>query len=735
MKNRSTYQLRILFSTVAVCCIVAVAVGYVTKLNQSVTNTIINNTEELATHDEASIAAYVESTWDTLANIEGQFRSYRCQTIQELETLMSIEAVNSDFSHIYLVAEDGTVYTDKFVTYTPGESTALRNMDLLPYFEQADGGRVVCRYDEVVAMASRVKESILYGIPLEDFTVDGVSMVGLVGIASLSDIKDQLVITSFPDEAGVPQGRSLVIDMDGNYIMNEDSSLYLGESDNFLDQVRRGKSTDMDLEDIRAYMAEDEPFHFSFTDEDGVTKEVYCQPFPGDEIDWYFLMTVNQSLFDERSQSLVNMGMGMMLIVVVIVSLLLLFASRSRRQTVEAKAEAAARSGFLANMSHEIRTPLNGIIGLIYLMEKDLDKGEDHKVIRARLEKERETADYLLSLVNNILDISKLEAGKLDLRFDTISPEAIGDNIWSMQMSNMNDRGINFVLEKDIPFPWVMGDDILIKRILMNIVGNAAKFTPAGGTITLSITQEQLPDQRVVTTYRCADTGCGMSEEFQKHIWDSFSQERNSVQNSVKGTGLGMSISKLLVDAMGGEISVKSKLGEGSTFTVSLPSQIAEEPPSCLLQAREDYASHADDQEEERPIKLLLAEDNELNAELLVEILEDEGFEVVHAENGQVAVEAFDRSQNREFDAILMDMQMPVLDGCQAAEKIRSLDRPDAKNVTIFACTANSFQEDRERALESGMNDFITKPIDVNVLLKKLNLATAKKQTQKKPGT
>jgi CheY-like chemotaxis protein len=199
------------------------------------------------------------------------------------------------------------------------------------------------------------------------------------------------------------------------------------------------------------------------------------------------------------------------------------------------------------------------------------------------------------------------------------------------------------------------------------------------------------------------------------------------MQSSVKGTGLGMSISKRLTDAMGGEISVKSKLGKGSTFTVSLPSQIADEPPASLLQAMADSAEHQENKEE-RPIRLLLAEDNELNAELLIEILEDEGFQVVHAVDGQEAVDAFRNSEHREFDAILMDMQMPVLDGCGASEKIRALDRPDAKEVIIFACTANSFQEDREKALNSGMNDFITKPIDVNVLLKKLSRVNAAKE-------
>jgi CheY-like chemotaxis protein len=206
-----------------------------------------------------------------------------------------------------------------------------------------------------------------------------------------------------------------------------------------------------------------------------------------------------------------------------------------------------------------------------------------------------------------------------------------------------------------------------------------------------------------------------MSEDFLEHIWDSFSQERRIVENSEGGTGLGMTISKLLINAMGGEIYVKSKLNEGSTFTVVLPSEISPVAPVAQrtggVQSREDSES----------LKILLAEDNRLNAEILIDILESEGFEVIHAENGKEAVEKFVQSDIREFDVILMDMQMPIMDGCEATRKIRALDRADARKIPIFACTANSFKEDRNRALESGMSYFLTKPIDVNEMLSKIS--------------
>ena len=254
-----------------------------------------------------------------------------------------------------------------------------------------------------------------------------------------------------------------------------------------------------------------------------------------------------------------------------------------------------------------------------------------------------------------------------------------------------------------------MGDSTRIKQVLMNIVGNAAKFTPKGGSITLSVSQEKTDETHVTTIYRCQDTGLGMSREFIDKIFDAFSQERNKTSDSVKGTGLGMAISKLLVDAMGGDIRVESELNVGTVFTVSLPSEIAEyTDPHVDEAAADEHAVYPG-----KPVKILM------------EILSDEGFEVVHAENGQEAVQRFADSETGEFDIILMDMQMPVLDGCSAAMEIRSLNRPDAKTVVIFACTANTFKEDRDRAVESGMNDFLAKPIDVSVLLKKLSAGSA----------
>jgi CheY-like chemotaxis protein len=302
------------------------------------------------------------------------------------------------------------------------------------------------------------------------------------------------------------------------------------------------------------------------------------------------------------------------------------------------------------------------------------------------------------------------------MNYEKVSPGIIVDAVWSMQKNTVESKDITFNVTSDISVPWIMCDELVLKQVLLNVVSNATKFTPAGGRITLSVKQEMLDEKHVTTIFTCEDTGCGMTKEFLEHIWDNFSQERNSTDDSIKGTGLGMSISKLLVDSMGGEINVSSKLGEGSTFEIKIPCEIAEKP--VVIEEKIDTAENQNHRNSK--MKILVAEDNELNAEILIEILESRGFEVLYAKNGRESVDVFSASAEGEIDVVLMDMQMPIMDGCEATREIRKMKRKDAGTVSIFACTANTFNEDREMAAASGMNDFLAKPIDINQLLKKL---------------
>lgn len=416
-----------------------------------------------------------------------------------------------------------------------------------------------------------------------------------------------------------------------------------------------------------------------------------------------------------------NMPMFIMLSVFLILPAIMISRQNSRTAAEKAKAQ----SEFLSNMSHEIRTPLNGLIGLNHMMMLNIDKVEQaqqKEQVKDWIQKSYGTANYLLALVNDVLDVSKLQAGKVDLVMEPVMLETMLDAVWSMQHDNIVNRGVGFTIKKEISIPCIETDETRIKQVLMNIVGNAAKFTPAGGQITLSVSQRRIDKSRVEMQYRCEDTGIGMSEEFVEKIFELFSQEQNTLSGEVKGTGLGMPLSRLIVESMGGKILVESKIGQGSTFTVVIPSTIAEGVPDYRKQMSRSSGCPGTKKKPGggKRIRILLAEDNELNWEILLEILTERGFQVIHAENGQQAVRIFKESTPGEFDIILMDMQMPVMDGCSASKKIRELDRPDAKTIPIFACTANTFKEDRDRAMESGMNDFLSKPIDVNILLEKL---------------
>jgi hypothetical protein len=294
--------------------------------------------------------------------------------------MMNVECANSDFSHIYLVAEDGKVYTDKFVTYDPENEGRNGRMDLLSFFEDG-GNRVVSRFDDKVQAAGLTKESILYGIRTDSVYVDGVRMVGLVGISDIKNIQDSLVISTYDDD-GNSRGYSSVIDMDGNYIVNIEKSIYLNKNDNFFSGIDCGEKSELTSYEVEEKMLNGESFSFSFTNDEGVERLVYCMPFDEEDIDWYFVSSVETTVFTEQNRLFLTMSMVMVVSIVVVIIVMLIIALVSQSKVIKANAEAEARTAFLANMSHEIRTPLNGIIGLLYLLEKDSDGEMDREVIK-----------------------------------------------------------------------------------------------------------------------------------------------------------------------------------------------------------------------------------------------------------------------------------------------------------------------------------------------------------------
>ncbi len=411
---------------------------------------------------------------------------------------------------------------------------------------------------------------------------------------------------------------------------------------------------------------------------------------------------------------------------------------RARIRSLEARADARAKGRFLSAMSHEIRTPLNGLVGLNYLMSQNLD---DRHKLADYLNQSITTARYLLSLVNDILDMSRLQDRDMKLENSHVNLRLLVSTAASVVKGGMSEKGIDFRMDVALPYPDITGDQVRIQQVLMNMLDNARKFTAEGGQVQLRTVQELEEEHKVRTTFLVTDNGCGMTEEFQEHIFESFSQELETVSKGNQGTGLGMAISYQLAQLMGGELKVNSQKGKGSEFVFTFPAELADEageegwkePEEAIKEPEQGDAGGQTPAEATEPgkdrnsrirrasgMKVLVAEDNELNAEIILELLRDVGIEADLAENGREAVRKFAGSRVGEYSLILMDLLMPEMDGFAATKAIRSMKRPDAATVRIYACTANSFQEDRDRSLASGMDDFIMKPIDVESLLEKL---------------
>ena len=376
------------------------------------------------------------------------------------------------------------------------------------------------------------------------------------------------------------------------------------------------------------------------------------------------------------------------------------------------KAEAAneAKTEFLQRMSHDIRTPINGICGMVNMADHYVDDMEKQTEYRTKV---KEASNLLLELVNDVLDMSKLESDEIVLEEVPFNLSKIAKEVLVVMEQIAAEQNIQIVWEKkEIIHRDFIGSPGYVKRVMMNILSNAVKYNRANGQIYISC--KEIPsEQPEMTTmeFVCRDTGIGMTEEFQKSVFEPFAQEYTGSRTKFAGTGLGMAISRKLVEKMGGTITFESEKGVGTTFVIRVPFKI-----DLDTDKREEQKDVS-----EKSIKglhILLAEDNELNMEIAEFVLENEGAEVTKAWNGQEAVELFRNSEPGEFDAILMDIMMPVMNGYEATKMIRSLEREDAKAIPIIAMTANAFTEDRIRAKEAGMDEHIAKPVDVKLLVK-----------------
>ena len=371
-----------------------------------------------------------------------------------------------------------------------------------------------------------------------------------------------------------------------------------------------------------------------------------------------------------------------------------------------------SKSSFLANMSHDIRTPMNAIIGITSLIR--YDAGDKGKVIEYA-DKIDTSSQHLLGIINDVLDMSKIEAGKTVFKYSDFSIVDFIQELDAILHSQIYEKQQTFTITKEnIRHEWVNGDQVHLMQIFSNLLSNAIKYTQEGGEIQL-LAEECESNSSVYAKYRflVSDNGMGMPVDFQNTIFDAFTRAENSMTNKIQGTGLGMAITKNLVDSMGGTIDVESEPGQGSCFEIFMDLKIAEERSVSP-------ASQAETDEQDgnvlQGMRFLCAEDNEINAEILMELLKIEGAECTICENGERVLETFARSVPGEYDMILMDVQMPVMNGYKATKAIRRSSHELAKKIPIIAMTANAFEEDKKRAFDEGMNEHIAKPIDIEKL-------------------
>ena len=389
-----------------------------------------------------------------------------------------------------------------------------------------------------------------------------------------------------------------------------------------------------------------------------------------------------------------------------------LYAEKIERAAKRAEEASEAKTRFLFNMSHDIRTPMNAIIGFSDLLEKHLD---DKEKVHDHIKKIQLSGSFLLSLINYVLEMARIESGKATLRTEVGDAQELLGALNAVFEPAVEKKRLKYNCTLDVEHRFIICDVTKVREIVLNIISNSVKYTPEGGSVTVQI--KEIPwEKEGWTAYRILveDTGIGMGAEYLPHIFEEFTRERTSTESKVVGAGLGLPIVKALIDLMGGTIQVESERGKGSKFEVILPFEIASEE-----EVKDSYVK-----KEEKPYnrskekRILLAEDNELNAEIAITILEENGFKVERAEDGCKCVELFSEKPTGYYSTILMDIQMPNMDGYTASRKIRGMEREDAKAIPIIALTANAFDEDRNKAFAAGMNGHIAKPIDVGRMVR-----------------
>lgn len=604
---------------------------------------------------------------------------------------------------------------------TESNNIFLNNMENMFNSEEDDNKSVLGKY----RIAETQITAVSVGSKVKLNTGDGQSKYYLLlRVIPLESMKN---IWVFPiDYSSAEVG---LITCNGDYIVQSNSM----KSENFIEFIRSYNYKDNynGVDELCENLNENDRGVLDYKNSKGEECYWYFSKF-ADENDVCILGYINKDklLVSTDDRGVLVIACTVFILLFLIDGAYILHMNKKLSKTAYlAKQASIAKTNFLSSVSHDIRTPMNAIIGMTNIARKNVDNPE---YVTECLDKVLSAGNHLLTLINDILDISKVESGKMVLNTSVFSVENSIKNIVNMLNERIEEKGVNFTLNIDaLRCRYVIGDELRINQICINIITNAIKYTNAGGSVEVCVSEEEIPDvsNRIKVVYVVSDSGIGMSEEYQKVMYDSFSRAKDSRIDKIQGSGLGLAIAKQMIEMMNGTITCESRLGEGTKFTVSVELEVPDESQVTAMSGAESEDSVQDNSTVEtasvefEDMKVLVAEDNDINWEIIAELLKDYGITAKRAENGEICVDMAANYGDKPYDIIFMDIQMPVMNGIYATQLIRKNKQADVKNVVIYAMSADAFAEDINTCMEAGMNGHIPKPIDMKNVLNALRYA------------
>ena len=670
-------------------------------VREHIVSSNIESMKELSLHDENSIKNSILFRYDVMEGAAKRMNKRNWQSIDEL--LAAANDLTNNVPSVDKIALLDSSSTAYFSTGLIQEDSYLADV--------CDGepGRVIGRVITDPLFHDTMDELLIMAVPVS-FTVKDVNIEYLVCQFLVSSLEDELKITSYDRK-----GFSSVIDKDGNYLINISDNHSLGDNDNIFDELRTAEfenyeNFDAFLSDVPAQGAASAVY-----ENNGQEQIIVVTSF--DFADWYFVTIVPTSVFSTQSRAILELFFTFFIIAAIIILVVITVLILQIRKTTQLRIEEAtnkSKTEFLFNMSHDIRTPMNAILGYADIGLKNID---DKDISQNSFGKIKLAGKHLISIINDILEMSRIEAGKLELKNAPLNLRDAINTVEQMISSLADAKNIDFKTDTtDITDAYVYSDELHLNQVFINLLSNAVKYTPEGGKVVYSAHQQSgVKDKRATYIFKVSDNGIGMSDDYKQHLFEAFSRDSVREVSSVEGTGLGLSIVKRIVDLAGGKIDVESKQGEGTTFTVYLTFDVLDENEIARFVAENTLPDKSKSSNVFAGKRVLVVDDNEMNLEITQDILTDSGFLVESARNGEIAVDAIRSKEKSYYDIILMDIQMPVMNGYEAAKAIRNLENGTA--LPIIALSANTYEEDKELSLSCGMNDHIGKPIDPAILL------------------